>query len=683
MRSLLVTILNFILITISSAQEKPFLLNGTLIDPSTLKPLVEEKFKSAFVSDDYIKAYTPNRYWKLFDHSGNQIIEGSYESIHSKNNLHVAAVGGWSAEHKVFDWQGKQLFSKNCNEIKPYQNGYAVFINNSDEKKYGVIDKSGKEVVKPIYQELTGAIDISGKPYFIAREDDKYGVIDLKGKPAVPFEYEDIKWLKDDLFLLMILDKVTPEFTGSFGKSKIFDFGLWSKSSGFIRNMDIDHVDLKFTANDGDYLKVRENRDEKLGLMNLEGKVTVPCDYDEIIWVGDGMISVGKAEPSSQVTKYALSDLNGALMSDFMFSSLGLIGEGLIPFCMQQNNQNRCGYMDKNLQLKIPMDFYSVGQFNDNNQANVTILDASGAYKAGVINGTNDIIVPLVFPILKKATKNYYIGKINDNEFLLNASDGEPADKSSLYVTRLYAEFHMKYKNYAAAAMQFEKIKESGTADDDEIANLGLSLARSGQYDKAIPILNQTIGFPAGKHNRDTKLAWVSKAYAYWKKGSTEEAKALYQEFFEMMPNEAELRLEFAELLQEMQLEKEAIAQYDLVIKQYPQAFEVYRRKGVAELIINLVNESIASFNKALELNPDHKETLFDRGQAYAIKGDHQKAIMDFEKAAELHGELSTMHYHLADSYLAYGNKSKACEVWSQLAQYDEKAKAKVAENCK
>ena len=59
------------------------------------------------------------------------------------------------------------------------------------EGKFGLIDFEGKEITKPIYEELSSVKYKEGE--ILAKKNGKCGVISHKGKELISFEYEDIE----------------------------------------------------------------------------------------------------------------------------------------------------------------------------------------------------------------------------------------------------------------------------------------------------------------------------------------------------------------------------------------------------------------------------------------------------------------------------------------------------------
>jgi uncharacterized protein (TIGR02145 family) len=71
-----------------------------------------------------------------------------------------------------------------------FSNGYAVVSNGkrNNEKKYGYIDKTGKQVIPFIFSE---AADFDKYGFAVVKQNEKYGVINKNGELTVPCVYSD------------------------------------------------------------------------------------------------------------------------------------------------------------------------------------------------------------------------------------------------------------------------------------------------------------------------------------------------------------------------------------------------------------------------------------------------------------------------------------------------------------
>jgi len=71
-------------------------------------------------------------------------------------------------------------------------------------RKWGCIDKSGKEVIKPKYDEKFSFSD----GLAIVKKDDKYGIINKSEKEVLDIEYDNLIKFENNTILILKGDKL-------------------------------------------------------------------------------------------------------------------------------------------------------------------------------------------------------------------------------------------------------------------------------------------------------------------------------------------------------------------------------------------------------------------------------------------------------------------------------------------
>lgn len=156
-------------------------------------------------ASSYYPVYT-NGKWGVIDQTGTIIIQPTYDEMitipDSKMDIFICVE---EVNEEANTYKTKVLNAKN----KEIFNAYDVVeaIENIDEnhnmwyeegvlrvKKgelYGLIDFSGKEIVKPQYQEITALLGTSNS--LLLKKEDKIGLCDNKGNIIIKPEYQEIK----------------------------------------------------------------------------------------------------------------------------------------------------------------------------------------------------------------------------------------------------------------------------------------------------------------------------------------------------------------------------------------------------------------------------------------------------------------------------------------------------------
>ncbi len=261
--------------------------NMTIVSNQGILLEKENSFIEAKYIDKWAKAKTENG-WGLANNLG-WVLEPKYQDVKRINaQLLAAKTGGkWA----LFDWDGnaKTDFEyKRIDKIKGtdkfikaylatnwnlfYADGTPTEINNvyalnikalGDEgipfkqKLWGVTSLKSGEIIEPIYKKVFTTK--SGN--FIVELGDRYGVLSPKGKELIKPKYDKI--LEKDEVYLASLDYNYFIFDGN-GKELLKQKEEWDKQ---------DFMPVGF---------YRVKRDKKQGVINGEGEILIPVEYDKI-----------------------------------------------------------------------------------------------------------------------------------------------------------------------------------------------------------------------------------------------------------------------------------------------------------------------------------------------------------------------------------------------------------------
>ena len=80
--------------------------------------------------------------------------------------------------------------------VKPFQDNFALVYRDG---LWGVIDLSGRELIKPQYKSLSHAMNNK----FIAQQDSMFGLINTEGQVILPFEYHQMSYLFNNLYAVL------------------------------------------------------------------------------------------------------------------------------------------------------------------------------------------------------------------------------------------------------------------------------------------------------------------------------------------------------------------------------------------------------------------------------------------------------------------------------------------------
>ena len=129
----------------------------------------------------------------------------------------------------------------------------------NDKKKFGYIDKSGKEVIPFEYDDA----DNFSEGLARVMKNGKCGYIDKDGKEVIPFNYRCAISFHGNMALV----------SKNANQCEYID-----KTGKVVASFDFSWNEIEVIANNG--IVVR--KDDKCGFVNNEGKLVLPCEYDRI-----------------------------------------------------------------------------------------------------------------------------------------------------------------------------------------------------------------------------------------------------------------------------------------------------------------------------------------------------------------------------------------------------------------
>lgn len=167
---------------------------GVIILKATSKKTVETIIQDPY---EYFAMYTLDEKVGVIDRAGKEIIEPKYTNIYIPNQSKDVFICFTDDEnYQVLNSKGKDIFSE-------YESVYPIVISDSTlemeknvlsyekDGKIGLIDYSGKELTKAIYESVSS---LPNKPgCILVKKDGLYGVVDSNGNTIIEVKYNTIK----------------------------------------------------------------------------------------------------------------------------------------------------------------------------------------------------------------------------------------------------------------------------------------------------------------------------------------------------------------------------------------------------------------------------------------------------------------------------------------------------------
>ncbi len=259
-----------------------------------------------------------DKVYGVIDKKGNIIIPPEYSEIKIPNPEKAVFVCYQGEEIKIFNEKKEPILGeynkaqpirlKNISSDLMYEKSVLKY---EKDGKYGLITFEGKEIAKPIYDEIDSLSYKEGE--LLVKQNEKYGVITIKGNKKVEIAYDEVK--VDEYYT----DENHYEYAGYIVLVKTeegYRYGYLNHKGKKVWDTEYNEISrvTEIQENDNFYLIFAKNgqygiakndqqilgneyqsiqydetnkvfvieKSKKYGIANLEGKVILPVQYSEI-----------------------------------------------------------------------------------------------------------------------------------------------------------------------------------------------------------------------------------------------------------------------------------------------------------------------------------------------------------------------------------------------------------------
>lgn len=420
---------------------------------------------------EYFSIYTTDEKVGIIDRTGKQIIEPVYTNIYIPNQSKDVFVCFTDDEnYQILDSKGNNLFVS-------YKNVYPIIISDStldmeknvlsyeQDGKYGIIDYSGKELSKPIYDSVAS---LPNKPgCILVKKDGLYGVLDSNGNTIIDVKYNSIKgdeyYTENDQYSktgYIISEKtkngiiygyinyngkmlIEPKYESitralEYDDSNIYLIFMNNGKKGVIKNKSViikpKYQSINYFGNSKVFVV---NKNGKYGFFEKDGNEILNTEYTSYSVAGN-YISVKKDDESR------LYDLHGNLVNTNTYQSI--LETGNPSYFIAQDESGYFSIISKDVQIQ---DKYTNITYAFDNFFIFTNEDG----KSGVLNVYTGIEIPAEYDYIillenskalearKENSVDIYSSKL---EKVLTMSDGIVESVSDKY-TSVYSKTELKY----------------------------------------------------------------------------------------------------------------------------------------------------------------------------------------------------------------------------------------------
>lgn len=278
----------------------------------------------------------------VIDREGNIIVEPIYDIVQIPNPskdvfvcMYDYSIEEKAYKVKVFNKKGEEIYGEYANvqgiqtettyDGIPYEKSILKYKANG---KYGLLSIDGKEITKPIYDQISAISYKEGM--LLVKQDEKYGVINMNGKQVIPAEYESITadnyYNQDSLYKKagFIVSKKNDDgyrygYINYKGKKiadteyseiervadsnddkNVYLVALKDGQAGLLKNkkllLNYEYEDISYNAYNDVFVLQRNG---KQGIANKQGDIKIPTEYESILFGGiyingtkDGQVSI-------------------------------------------------------------------------------------------------------------------------------------------------------------------------------------------------------------------------------------------------------------------------------------------------------------------------------------------------------------------------------------------------------
>ena len=265
----------------------------------------------------------------VIDRQGNIIVEPIYDIVQIPNPSKdvFVCMYDYSIEEKeykvkVFNKESEQIYKEYANiqgiqtettyDGIPYEKSVLKYKANG---KYGLLSIDGKEITKPVYDQISAITYKEGM--LLVKQGEQSGVINMNGKQVIPVEYESITadnyYNKDSLYQKagFIVSKknedgyrygyidykgkkiIDTQYTeiervvNSKDDKNIYLVALKDGQAGLLKNkkvlLNYEYEDISYNAYNDVFVLQRNG---KQGIADKQGKIKIPTEYESILFGG-------------------------------------------------------------------------------------------------------------------------------------------------------------------------------------------------------------------------------------------------------------------------------------------------------------------------------------------------------------------------------------------------------------
>ncbi len=307
------------------------------------------------------------------------------------------AVVSKNKKYGFINKNGKEVIPRIYDDVFDFSEGLAPVLKN---EKYGFIDKHGQEVIPCIYDDVLNF----SEGLAAVLKNEKWGFINKQGQEIVPCIYDRARSFQEGRVAVMKNNRWS--FLNKEGK-EVFKCNLLEQPEDFCEGLvGIDpygFLETRYLNENGDLVFTCSSESEGFreglacirkeyynGFINRFGKEVIPCIYESAKSFHEGLACV----KNPQNGKYGFIDKDGQEVIAFKYCKARSFHEGLAYV----RTKNNIGFINKNGEQLISYDYkyYFLKDFHEGRAA----IKDKRKNKCGFINKNGEIVVPCIYDLV-------------------------------------------------------------------------------------------------------------------------------------------------------------------------------------------------------------------------------------------------------------------------------------------
>ncbi len=295
-------------------------------------------------------------------------------------------------------------------------------------------------------------------------------------------------------------------------------------------------------------------------------------------------------------------------------------------------------------------------------------------------NGINGLINAMYFEPRESMASldlsqksEYYLKEIESKE--------ASAEMDTEYLNKLeIALVLIEDKNWDSALEELNEVVELNPNSHIAFDLKGLVFTETGQLEAAIDAFSESVAIEPR-----FSISWYNLGRIEKLRGNLDKAREYFDRAIEMEDSLTKAYFYRAKVLKSMGMEKEAIKDYNTIIKKKGDKYiEAYINRGLTLKSLGDFVGAKRDLDKAIEDNPQNPDVYKNRGNLYLLFGNHTEAMIDYTKAIELNPEYSEAYFNRGLARLMILDNISACADFQQSAELgSEKAQEHLIYFCR